>query len=132
MSDFTYNQASGYYEAMDGGHSIRIADDTFMTEFQLLQDNEGLSEAEAREEVFDIGWWYKHLPLAGVFIDGIEQQTMVLSDMKRAIEDGQVTVKLTRQNSEVFVQLLQKTDSYAPLKGPGYDHRRRRTEACRT
>ena len=58
---------------MDGLHSIYIADDTFMIEFQLLQDNEGLSEAEALDEVFDVGWWMNHLPLAGVFIDGIEQ-----------------------------------------------------------
>lgn len=73
MSDFTYNERTGYYEAMDGLHSIYIADDVFMTELQLLQDNEGLSEAEALDEVFSIGWWMNHLPLAGVFIDGIEQ-----------------------------------------------------------
>jgi len=45
---------------------------SFMTEIQLLKEN-GLSEAEALDEVFSIGWWIEHLPLAGVFIDGIEQ-----------------------------------------------------------
>jgi hypothetical protein len=73
MSTFTYNTRTDLYEAMDGGHSIYIADDVFMTELQLLQENEGMTDGEAFDELDDLGWWYNRLPLAGVFIDGIEQ-----------------------------------------------------------
>jgi hypothetical protein len=73
MSDFTLNERIGYYEAMDGGHSIYIDADVLMTELQALQESKGLSEAEARDEVFDIGWWMNRFPQPGLFIDGIEQ-----------------------------------------------------------
>jgi hypothetical protein len=71
---FMYNERTGYYGVMDGGHSVYIADDVIMAELQLLQENEGLSEAEALDEVSDVGWWMKHLPMSGVFFDGIEQK----------------------------------------------------------
>lgn len=73
MAVFTFNQHTDYYEAMDGGHSIYIADDTFMLQLEELQRAEGMSEQEALTTLDDIGWWYDHLPLSGVFIDGLEQ-----------------------------------------------------------
>jgi hypothetical protein len=72
-NQFTYNERTGYYEAMDGGHAIYIDADVLMAELQSLQENEGFSEAEARDEVFDGGWWMNHLPMSDVFIDGVEQ-----------------------------------------------------------
>ena len=73
MSTFTYNEHTGHYEAVDGGHSVYIADDVFMTELELLKQSEDMTDTEAFDELSDVAWWYDRLPMTGVFIDGEEQ-----------------------------------------------------------
>jgi hypothetical protein len=72
MSDFTYNENTGYLEAMYEAHTVYVADDTYMIQLQLLQDG-GLTEAEALDEVSSVAWWLDHTPMSGLFIDGQEQ-----------------------------------------------------------
>lgn len=67
MSAFTYNEHTDHYEAMDGGHSIYIADDVFMLQLEQLQREAQMTEAEAFDALLDVQWWYEHLPLSGVF-----------------------------------------------------------------
>lgn len=100
MSSFTYNERTDCYEAMDGGHSIYITDDVFMLELQRLQDEEGMSEAEAFDTLNDIGWWYDHLPLSGVFIDGIEQtdEAQQALESRRQLEAETTVYKIERGN----------------------------------
>lgn len=74
MSPFRYNEHTDHFEARDGGHSISIADHVWMTEFERLQNEEGMLSDEAFNTLDRVSWWYEQLPRSGVFIDGMEQQ----------------------------------------------------------
>jgi hypothetical protein len=73
MSRLAYNAQAECYQAIEGGHFIAIAEDTFTIEFEALLATSGRSEAEALDELCEVQWWYDHLPLSGVYVDGLEQ-----------------------------------------------------------
>jgi hypothetical protein len=72
MRDFTFNEKTHFYEADEGLHTIRIGADVFMMAIEELIAT-GLTEEEAKDELFRVDTWYGRLPCPDVFIDGIEQ-----------------------------------------------------------
>jgi hypothetical protein len=87
MSTLEHNEQAERYQALEGGHLIAIEEDVFMIELERLQTEEEMTEQEAIDTLFDVQWWYDHLPLSGVYIDGLEQtdEAQLIKDSYRQV-----------------------------------------------